>query len=141
MAVLSIFTFAQHHPNRLSLSLASTAALALASLPLAIRHVAAEGPKAEGTEAADLGVIAVTLRDAIIFNYGFQGALQGAGTHNQAGLGAFIPLHVSSNTVACVDVLVNANFNDYGNYSSNPRSTPCGLVMPGHSVAAAMLPA
>ena len=51
-------------------------------------------------------------------NYGFQGALQGAGTPNQAGLGAFIPLHVGSNSVAFVDVLVNANFNDYGNYSS-----------------------
>ena len=36
-------------------------------------------------------------RDAVKFNYGFQGALQGAGTPNQAGLGAFIPLHVGSN--------------------------------------------
>jgi hypothetical protein len=33
-------------------------------------------------------------------------------------LGAFIPLKVSKNSVAFVDVLVNANFNDYGNYSS-----------------------
>ena len=110
---------------RLSLSLAGTAALALASLPLAIRPAvaqetpaAAAEPKAETTEAADLGVMGVNLRDAVKFNYGFQGALQGAGTPNQAGLGAFIPLHVGSNSVAFVDVLVNANFNDYGNYSS-----------------------
>ena len=103
---------------RLSLSLAGTAALALASLPLAIRPAAAAEPKAESTEPADLGVLGVNLRDAVKFNYGFQGALQGAGTPNQAGIGAFIPLHVGSNSVGFVDVLVNANFNDYGNYSS-----------------------
>ena len=105
---------------RLSLSLAGTAALALASLPLAIRPAvaqetpaAAAEPKAETTEAADLGVMGVNLRDAVKLNYGFQGALQGAGTPNQAGIGAFIPLHVGSNGVAFVDVLVNANFSDY----------------------------
>ena len=86
--------------------------------PLAIRPAAAQEPEAPSTEAADLGVMGVNLRDAVKFNYGFQGALQGAGTPNQAGLGAFIPLHVGSSSVAFVDVLVNANFNDYGNYSS-----------------------
>ena len=98
---------------RLSLSLASTAALALASLPLAIRPAvaqeapaaAAAEPKAGSTEAADLGVMGVNLRDAVKFNYGFQGALQGAGTPNEAGLGAFIPIKVSKNSVAFVDVL------------------------------------
>jgi hypothetical protein len=60
----------------------------------------------------------VNLRDAVKLNYGFQGALQGAGTPNEAGLGAFIPIHVGTNSVAFVDVLVNANFSDYGNYSS-----------------------
>ena len=110
---------------RLSLSLAGTAALALASLPLAIRPAVAQEapaasaePKAETTEAADLGVMGVNLRDAVKLNYGFQGALQGAGTPNQAGIGAFIPLHVGSNNVAFVDVLVNANFSDYSGYSS-----------------------
>ena len=110
---------------RLSLSLASTAALALASLPLAIRPAGAqEAPAA----AADLGVMGVNLKDAVKFNYGFQGALQGAGTPNQAGLGAFIPLHVGSNGVAFVDVLVNANFNDYGNYSSIVKTTVAGTT-------------
>jgi hypothetical protein len=110
---------------RLSLSLASNAALGLVSLPLAIRPAVAQDapaaaaePKADTTEAADLGVMGVNLRDAVKFNYGFQGALQGAGTPNQAGLGAFIPLHVGSNSVAFVDVLVNANFSDYSGYSS-----------------------
>ena len=113
------------HPIRFSLSLSGTAALALASLPLAIRPAvaqeapaAAAEPKAETTEAADLGVMGVNLRDAVKFNYGFQGALQGAGTPNEAGIGAFIPLHVGSNSVAFVDVLVNANFSDYSGYSS-----------------------
>ena len=103
---------------RLSLSLAGTAALALASIPFGSSPAAAQDPEAPSTEAADLGVMGVNLRDAVKFNYGFQGALQGAGTPNQAGLGAFIPLSVGSNSVAFVDVLVNANFNDYGNYSS-----------------------
>ena len=70
----------------------------------------------------------VNLRDAVKLNYGFQGALQGAGTPNQAGLGAFIPLSVSSNSVAFVDVLVNANFNDYGNYSSIVKTTVAGTT-------------
>ena len=110
---------------RLSLSLASNASLGLASLPLAIRPAVAQDapaaaaePKADTTEAADLGVMGVNLRDAVKFNYGFQGALQGAGTPNEAGIGAFIPLHVGSNSVAFVDALVNANFSDYSGYSS-----------------------
>ncbi len=68
------------------------------------------------------------LRDAVKFNYGFQGALQGAGTPNQAGLGAFVPLHVNNNSVAFVDVLVNANFNDYGNNSSIINTTVAGTT-------------
>ena len=110
---------------RFSLSLASTAALALASLPIAIRPAAAQEtpaaaaePKAESTEAADLGVMRINLKDAVKFNYGFQGALQGAGTPNQAGIGAFIPLSVSSNSVFFLDTLANINFSDFSDYSS-----------------------
>ena len=124
------------HSIRLSLSLAGTAALALASLPLAIRTAvaqeapaaAAADPEATTTEATDLGVMSVNLRDAVKFNYGFQGALQGAGTPNQAGLGAFIPLHVGSNGVAFVDVLVNANFSDYSGYSSIGNTKVAGTT-------------
>ena len=79
-------------PFRLSLSLAGTAALALASLPFGISPAAAQDPEAPSTEAVDLGVMGVNLSDAVKFNYGFQGALQGAGTPNQAGIGAFIPV-------------------------------------------------
>jgi hypothetical protein len=113
---------------RLSLSLAGTAALALASIPFGISPAAAQDPEAPSTAAADLGVMGVNLRDAVKLNYGFQGALQGAGTPNQAGIGAFIPLHVGSNNVAFVDVLVNANFNDYGNYSSIVNTTVAGTT-------------
>ena len=103
---------------RLVLSLTGTAALALASIPLgAARAEDTKVAQAPAT-AKDLGVMGVNLMDAVKFNYGFQGALQGAGTPNQAGLGAFIPLKVGKNSVSFVDVLVNANFNDYGNYSS-----------------------
>ena len=70
----------------------------------------------------------VSLKDAVKLNYGFQGALQGAGTPNQAGLGAFIPLHAGSNSVAFMDVLVNTNFNDYGNYSSIINTTVAGTT-------------
>ena len=58
------------------------------------------------------------LRDAVTLNCGFQGALQGAGTPNRAGIGVFIPLSIGSNSVAFVDGLVNANFSDYSSYSS-----------------------
>jgi len=67
--------------------------------------------------------------DAVKLNYGFQGQLQGAGTPNEAGLGAFIPLKVTTNSVSYVDVLVNANFNDYGNTSSIINTTVSGTTV------------
>ena len=60
----------------------------------------------------------INLKDAIKFNWGFQGALQGAGTPNQAGVGGFLPLSVGDNSVFFVDALANVNFADYGGYSS-----------------------
>ena len=58
------------HPVRLSLSLAGTAALALASTPLGIESAAAQEAKAGN--AADLGVMSISLKDAIQPNFGFQ---------------------------------------------------------------------
>ena len=60
----------------------------------------------------------INLKDAVQFNWGFQGALQGAGTPNQAGIGAFLPIAVGDNSVFFADVLLNANFSDYDGYSS-----------------------
>ena len=116
------------HSIRLSLSLSGTVALALASIPFGISPAAAQDPEAPSAEAADLGVMGVNLKDAVKFNYGFQGALQGACTPNQAGLGAFIPLSVNSNSVSFLDVLVNANFKDYSGYSSIINTTVAGTT-------------
>jgi len=103
--------------TRLSLCLASSSVVALASIPFGAAR--AEDTKLAQATAKDLGVMAVNLKDVAKLNHGFQGALQGAGTPNEAGLSTFIPLKVSKNSVAFVDVLVNANFNDYGNYSGS----------------------
>jgi len=54
---------------RLSLSLTGAAALALANTP--IQPVAAQ----DDGSAADLGVMEINLKDAVQFNWGFQGAL------------------------------------------------------------------
>jgi len=97
---------------RLPLSLAGATALPLANS--SIQPVAAED---EDGSAADLGVIEINLKDAVQFNWGFQGALQGAGTPNQAGIGAFLPIAVGENSVFFLDALVNANFSDYDGYS------------------------
>jgi hypothetical protein len=116
------------HSIRLSLAVAGGSALTLAYTPFVISSAGAEDLKVTRGNAADLGVMEVNLKDAVQFNYGFQGALQGAGTPNQAGLGAFIPLKVGMNSVSFVDVLVNANFNDYGNYSSIINTTVAGTT-------------
>ncbi len=79
---------------RLSLSLTGAAALALAGSP--IQPVAAQE---EDGSAADLGVMEINLKDAVQFNWGFQGALQGAGTPNQDGNGSFPPSVVDENSV------------------------------------------
>jgi len=118
------------HFLRRSLSLASATALALASsLPFAIRPVAAEEPKAETSEAADLGVMGIKLKDAVKLNWGFQGALQGAGTPNQSGIGGFLPLAIGDNSVFFLDAQANANFADFNNYSSIINTTVAGTTI------------
>jgi hypothetical protein len=96
-----------------SLGCLGTAALALASAP-----AVAEPAKVAQGAAADLGVMGISLKDAVKLNYGIQGQLQGAGTPNEAGIGAFVPLKVNKNSVWFLDALANANFGDYSGYSS-----------------------
>ena len=72
------------HSIRLLISLAGSAALALAYIPFG--DARAEDAKAAQGTAKDLGVMSLSLKDAIQPNFGFQGALQEAGTPNQAGL-------------------------------------------------------
>ena len=109
---------------RLSLSLAGAAALALASS--SIHPVAAQE---EDGSADDLGVMEINLKDAVQFNWGFQGALQGAGTPNQAGIGGFLPIAVGENSVFFADVLLNANFADYDGNSSIINTEVAGTTI------------
>ena len=84
-------------------------ALAIAPLPT----------KAQDGTAEDLGdVMSISLKDVVKPSIGFQGALQGAGTPNQAGIGGFLPLVVGDNSVWFLDALVNAHFGDRDGYSS-----------------------
>ena len=94
--------------HRLSLGLLASA-ISIASLPAIAQ---------EGGSADDLGVMSISLADVVKPTIGFQGALQGAGTPNQAGIGGFLPLSVGENSVWFLDALVNANFADREGYSS-----------------------
>ena len=88
--------------RRLSVGLLASA-LAIASLPT----------KAQDGTAEDLGdVMSVSLKDVVKPQVGFQGALQGAVTPNQGGVGGFLPLSVGDNSVWFLDALVNAHFGD-----------------------------
>ena len=87
--------------RRLSLGMLASA-ISIASLPA----IAQEG------SADDLGVMSISLKDVVKPTIGFQGALQGAGTPNQAGIGGFLPLSVGDNSVFFADVQANVNFAD-----------------------------
>jgi hypothetical protein len=94
-------------------------AVALAPLPL----------KAQDGSAEDLGVMSISLKDVVKPTFGFQGALQGAGTPNQAGIGGFLPLSVGDNSVWFVDALINANFADREGYSSIINTDVAGTTI------------
>ena len=94
-------------------------AISLAALPA----IAQEG------SADDLGVMSISLKDVVKPTLGFQGALQGAGTPNQAGIGGFLPLSVGDNSVFFADVLANVNFADYGNDSSIINTEVAGTTI------------
>ena len=113
----------------LSLSIAGTAALALASMPFSIGPVGAEEAKVAQGTAADLGVMEVSLKDAVQFNWGFQGQTQGAGTPNELGIGGFLPLAVGANSVLFLDALANANLSDIGNSSSIINTEVAGTTI------------
>jgi hypothetical protein len=80
--------------RRLSLGLLASA-ISVASLAC---HCSRDG------SADDLGVMSISLKDVVKPTFGFQGALQGAGTPNQAGIGGFLPLSVGDNSVWFLDV-------------------------------------
>ena len=104
--------------RRLSLGLLASAT-SIAVLPA----IAQEG------SVEDLGVMSIGLKDVVKPTIGFQGALQGAGTPNQAGIGGFLPIAVGENSVFFADVLLNANFADYGNDSSIINTEVAGTTI------------
>ena len=104
--------------RRLSLGLLASA-ISVASLPA----IAQEG------SADDLGVMSISLADVVKPTIGFQGALQGAGTPNQAGIGGFLPLSVGENSVWFLDVLANANFADRAGESSIINTDVAGTTI------------
>ena len=105
--------------RRLSIGLLASA-VALAPLPL----------KAQDGSAEDLGdVMSISLKDVVKPTIGFQGALQGAGTPNQAGIGGFLPLKVNDNSVWFVDALANVNFADREGYSSIINTDVAGTTI------------
>ena len=105
--------------RRLSLGILASA-ISIASLPAIAQ---------EGSGADDLGVMSISLKDVVKPTLGFQGALQGAGTPNQAGIGGFLPLSVGDNSVWFLDVLANANFADYENNSSSINTDVAGTTI------------
>ena len=108
---------------RLSLSLSGVAALALAGTPLLPAAAQEDG------SADDFGVMSISLKDVVKPTIGFQGALQGAGTPNQAGIGGFLPLSVGDNSIWFLDVLANANFADRAGESSIINTTVAGTTI------------
>ncbi|KZR68690.1 hypothetical protein PMIT1313_02314 [Prochlorococcus marinus str. MIT 1313] len=108
---------------RLPLSIASATALSLAGSSIL------PGVAQDDGNASDLGVMEINLKDAVQFNWGFQGALQGAGTPNQAGIGAFLPIAVGENSVWFIDALANANFADRDGYSSIINTEVAGTTI------------
>ena len=105
--------------RRLSLGLLASA-ISVASLPAIAQ---------EDGSADDLGVMSISLKDVVKPNWGFQGALQGAGTPNQAGIGGFLPLSVGDNSVWFLDVLANANFADRAGESSIINTDVAGTTI------------
>ncbi len=110
---------------RLSFSALGAAALALASIP----QVNAKPVEVAQGSAEDLGVMSISLKDIVKPQVGVQGQTQGAGTPNEAGIGGFLPLIVGKNSVFFADVLANANFADFNNYSSIINTTVAGTTI------------
>jgi len=105
--------------RRLSIGLL-VSAVAIAPLPF----------KAQDGNAEDLGdVMSISLKDVVKPTLGFQGALQGAGTPNQAGIGGFLPLSVGDNSVWFLDALINANFADRAGDSSIINTDVAGTTV------------
>ena len=89
-------------------------AFAIAPMPL----------KSQEGSAVDLGdVLSVSLKDAVKFNWGFQGSTQGAGTPNQSAVGGFLQLKVNDQSIWFLDTQINVDLSDRFEYSSLINTT------------------
>jgi hypothetical protein len=105
--------------RRLSIGLLASA-VAIAPLPL----------KAQDGNAENLGdVMSISLQEVVKPTFGFQGALQGPGTPNQAGIGGFLPLSVGDNSIWFLDALANVNFADRAGDSSIINTDVAGATI------------
>jgi len=104
--------------RRFSIGLLASA-VAIAPLPL----------KAQNGSAEDLGdVMSINLKDVVTLKLGLQGALQGSGTPNEAGVGLFLPLKVGSKHVIYFDFMANANFGDFNKYIDKPLDYTSSII-------------
>ena len=100
------------------------------SLILAITPLLPAAAQIAGT-AEDLGgVMSISLKVVVKPTIGFQGALHGAGTPNQSGIGGFLPLSVGENSDWFLDALLNVNFADRDGESSIINSDVDGGFSP-----------
>ena len=113
----------------MSRSIANATTLTLASVPLGVISIDAKEVKVSQGKTEDLGVMSISLKDAVQFNWGFQGQTQGAGTPNAIGIGGFLPLAVGDNNVIFLDVLANVNLPDIGNSSSIINTEVAGTTI------------
>ena len=94
-------------------------ALAQSAICFTVEPAQADGTNQDATDTpSEAHPVKPSLRDAVRANWGFQGALQGAMTPNQAGIGGFIPLAITGSGVFYLDGLANYNFEDYTSYTS-----------------------
>ena len=77
-----------------------------------------DASRADQPSPAQLKLLELNLRDAVKPTWGFQGQLQGAGTPNAIGIGAFLPISHGANSITFLDVLANYNLADRNNNSS-----------------------
>jgi len=113
----------------LNRSIANATTLVIAAVPFAVTPADAEEAKVAQGQAKDLGVMSISLNDAVQFNWGFQGQTQGAGTPNAIGIGGFLPLAVGDNSVFFLDALANVNLPDIGNSSSIINTEVAGTTI------------
>ena len=103
---------------RLSLGLLASA-ISVAALPAI--------PQQEGS-ADDLGVMNISLKDVVKTTIGFQGAVQGAATTNQAGIGGLVLTSCLLMTTACGSLMPSRTSISLTEQARTASSTPVSLA-------------